>query len=396
MLRALQIALLLLVSMLFGFFYGITMKQRNILHSILHFRDSRTLSNLTPVQIMTEFQEPTRTGFTSIKPTSPQQTTQKNLVTEQNGISKTSKMSTNAKNIRLNEINPLYVLRHGNGIIFLETGDRTQPPALVLCALESAARVYPERPVVFFIKGLSDVNTKYDEENIQRKFPTLSSFPNIYIFPLKLEEVFKDTPLLSWFQKTNRDLEQYWIHVSSDGCRLALIWKYGGIYMDSDIISIRPIPGHNFLAAQFPLESNNAIFGLSTHHEFPWVAMTDFVKNYKGAVWGHQGPQLFTRVLKNYCDFSKFDGIEDIVCGNISFLNPQRFYPISYPQWRRYYEIWKSFPTFNDSYGLHLWNTMNKEQISMVPGDKTLVQHLYQEYCPTTYAAFATNEKIPH
>lgn len=50
--------------------------------------------------------------------------------------------------------------------------------------------------------------------------------------------------------QVNSSTERHWLYVSSDACRLAVIWKYGGVYMDTDVISIRPIPDENFLAAQ--------------------------------------------------------------------------------------------------------------------------------------------------
>ncbi|KAM4694397.1 alpha-1,4-N-acetylglucosaminyltransferase-like [Discoglossus pictus] len=304
------------------------------------------------------------------------------------------------------------ILSQGNGIIFMETTDRLEPRPLVLCAIESAARVYPDRPVAFFMKGLAN-RTEEELENITKNsFPTLSSFNNVHIFPLALKEIFKDTPLLPWFLKfleknstihgdlsakndskiVNPKLERHWIHVSSDGCRLALIWKYGGIYMDTDIISIRPIPYDNFLAAQSSQYSSNGVFGLSQGHNFSWISMEDFVQNYNGAVWGHQGPGLFTRVLNKFCSIPKFQSVEDVMCGNISFLNPQRFYPIAYPSWKLYYQVWKTQPTFNDSFALHLWNYMNKETETVVPGSNTLVDNLYQHHCPVTYASLKRNE----
>eukprot|EP00079_Xenopus_tropicalis_P014677 XP_004911418.1 PREDICTED: alpha-1,4-N-acetylglucosaminyltransferase-like [Xenopus tropicalis] len=182
--------------------------------------------------------------------------------------------------------------------------------------------------------------------------------------------------------------EVYWTHVSSDGSRLALIWKHGGIYMDTDIISIRPIPLTNFLAAEDNLYSSNGIFGCLPRHTFTWKSMEDFVQNYKGAVWGYQGPALFTRILKRFfCDKTGFKSKEDIMCGNITFTNPERFYPIPGPTWTRYFEVWDKYPTFNSSYGLHFFNFANKGAYTMVPGSKTLAEHLYQQYCPSTYGA---------
>ncbi|XP_075425471.1 alpha-1,4-N-acetylglucosaminyltransferase-like [Ascaphus truei] len=297
---------------------------------------------------------------------------------------------------RFKAISPEDVLKQGNGIMFLETTDRMEPSSLVLCAIESAARVYHDRPVVFFMKGLTNITSEEDMSRTRKSFQTLSSFDNVYFFPLRMEEVFKDTPLLSWYMKVNPKSESYWIHVSSDGCRLALIWKHGGVYMDTDIISIRPIPNENFLAAQSSQYSSNGIFGLSPRHSFAWNSMENFVKNYDGAAWGHQGPSLFTRVLNQLCVLSEFKSEDDFLCGNISFLNPQRFYPISYPSWKMYYQVWKKLPTFNNSYALHLWNYMNSDQRkTVVPGSNTLVDHLYQQHCPTTYRAVLRHEGTP-
>ncbi|KAE8604880.1 hypothetical protein XENTR_v10014876 [Xenopus tropicalis] len=298
------------------------------------------------------------------------------------------------ENLNFLTISPVDILSKGNGIIFVETTDRMKPPSLVLCAIESAARVYKDRPVVFFMKGLSRINLVNDELEVQKSFPTLSYLDNIYFLPLRMEEVFRGTPLLPWYMKINPKKEKHWTHVSSDGCRLALIWKHGGIYMDTDIISLRPIPDVNFLAAQSSQFSSNGIFGLFPHHNFSWRSMENFVQNYNGTIWGHQGPQLFTRVLGQDCVIPPFKSTEDVVCGNISFLNPQRFYPIPYPEWRKYYEEWKDYPTFNDSYALHLWNYMNQEQRTIIPGSNTLIDHLYKQYCPSTYGALQRNKSI--
>ncbi|KAM4041310.1 alpha-1,4-N-acetylglucosaminyltransferase-like [Anomaloglossus baeobatrachus] len=285
---------------------------------------------------------------------------------------------------------PAEILKDGDGIIYLETTDRIQPPALVLCAIESAARVYKNRPVAFFMKGLNNTNI---EETVKRHFSVLSSMKNIYFLPLRMEELFIDTPLHSWYHKIDPQKQLHWTHVSSDACRLALIWKHGGMYMDTDFISIRSIPYKDFLAAQSSQFSSNGIFGFSSHHNFTQKCMEDFVQNYDSRIWGQQGPYLFTRVLKTFCDIPNFNTTEDVMCGNITFFNPQCFYPISYSSWREYYKVWDKMPPFNDSYALHLWNYMNSgAKLTMVPGDNTLVEHLYKEYCPSVYNSILRNE----
>ncbi|XP_077149135.1 alpha-1,4-N-acetylglucosaminyltransferase-like [Ranitomeya variabilis] len=276
------------------------------------------------------------------------------------------------------------VLQQGKSIKFMETTDRMDEPSLVLCSIESAARMYPDRPVVFFMKGLGDIVTEDDEKKAQKRYPTLCIYKNIYIFPLRLKQLFADTPFLDWYKKINPKQEVFWTYGKSNACRFAMMWKYGGIYMDTDVISIRPIPEDNFLAAENSQLTSSSVFGLSPHHKLTWELMENFVQNYKGNEWGHQGPGVFTRVVKKHC-VPKFTSVEHVKCANVSYFHPERFYPINYESWRRYFEVWKNLPTFKNSYALHLWNFMNKERISMVVGSNTLVEHLYKQYCPSTY-----------
>lgn len=183
----------------------------------------------------------------------------------------------------------------------------------------------------------------------------------------------------------NSNAERYWLHVSSDASRLAIIWKYGGIYMDTDVISIRPIPDENFLAAQSSKVSSNGVFGFSPHHPFLWACMENFVEHYNSGIWGNQGPRLITRMLKLWCKLRDFKEVSDLKCQNMSFLHPHRFYPISYSQWKSYYEVWDPEPSFNNSYALHLWNHMNQGKRTVVKGSNTLAENLFRKYCPTTY-----------
>ncbi|NWX55824.1 A4GCT acetylglucosaminyltransferase, partial [Promerops cafer] len=289
-------------------------------------------------------------------------------------------------------LTPEQVLNLGKSIIFLETTERLEPPPLVSCSVESAARIYQDRPIILFMRGLNN-ETALDMNTSYAAFSLLSSMKNVFIFPLQMETVFQETPLLQWYNQVVPEQEKNWVHVSSDASRLALIWKYGGIYMDTDVISIRPIPQQSFLAAQKSRFSSNGIFGFPARHQFIWDCMENFVLKYNGNIWGNQGPYLMTRMLKTLCNLTDFQGTEDHSCQNISFLNPQRFYPIPYPAWSRYYQVWDKSPSFNHSYALHLWNFMNRNRKVVVAGSNTLAEKLYKTYCPTTYEDLIQNAK---
>lgn len=38
----------------------------------------------------------------------------------------------------------------------------------------------------------------------------------------------------------------------SDMLRLLTLWKFGGIYMDLDVVSLRPLPLIDFIGAEYP------------------------------------------------------------------------------------------------------------------------------------------------
>ncbi|XP_064419088.1 alpha-1,4-N-acetylglucosaminyltransferase-like [Latimeria chalumnae] len=277
-------------------------------------------------------------------------------------------------------------------IIFIETTDRLQPTLLVMCAVESAARTYPNWTINFYMKGLR--KDMVPNETQHQALSHLSTMKNVFLLPLNMTLILNGTPLSSWYEKVSPEKEKYWTHVSSDACRLALVWRYGGIYMDSDFISMRPIPHKTFLAAQSSKVSSNGILGFHDHHQFLWDCMVDFAQHYNGAIWGHQGPSLITRMLAKLCMLPTFENSQDDVCQNISFLHPNRFYPIPYPAWRKFFEVWKVKPTFDTAYALHLWNFMNQEKKQVVAGSNTLVENLFKEYCPMTYKNMVVGDNL--
>ncbi|XP_077147408.1 alpha-1,4-N-acetylglucosaminyltransferase-like [Ranitomeya variabilis] len=379
MLQSLRFIVLLLILITISFFYGITYKE-NILPFIFSISGERILNGSS--LLVDNMDNPFHgwSNITTVPSTIESSFQEKMLFGTSNPPSTTT--------FNVSPRSPSEILKEGDGIIFLESTDQMQPPSLVLCAIESAARVYKNRPVAFFMKGLNNTNI---DKTVKRNFPALSSLSNVYFFPLSMEDILTDTPLHSWYQKIDPQKQSYWTHVSADACRLALIWKHGGIYLDTDVISIRTIPIKDFLAAQSSQFSSNGIFGFSSHHVFTQTCMVDFVKNYDSTIWGNQGPHLFTEVLKKVCEIPKFIDTEDVMCGNITFFNPKRFYPIPYPAWRKYFQIWDRLSTFNDSFALHLWNFMNKEKLSVAPGSNTLAEYLYKEYCPSTYGTLLRN-----
>ncbi|KAM5314435.1 LOW QUALITY PROTEIN: alpha-1,4-N-acetylglucosaminyltransferase-like [Glossophaga mutica] len=198
----------------------------------------------------------------------------------------------------------------------------------------------------------------------------------------------KEGKLSEWCSKAsdlllqiNTSAQRNWLHISSDGSRLAIIWKHGGLYVDTDVTSIRPIPEENFLAAQASQYASNGVFAFLPHHTFLWECMEIFAEHYNSHIWGHQGPNLMTRMLRLWCKLEDFQEVSDLRCSNLSFLHPQRLDPFCY-RLRHYYKVWDTDPSFNDTYALHLCNYMNQEGRDV---SNTLAESLYCQHCPMPF-----------
>lgn len=65
----------------------------------------------------------------------------------------------------------------------------------------------------------------------------LTNYKNIIIKHKNLLEFVKNTPIEEWWNKTNVLKTSLWptVHIS-DILRLITIWKYGGIYFDTDVV----------------------------------------------------------------------------------------------------------------------------------------------------------------
>ncbi|XP_072331050.1 lactosylceramide 4-alpha-galactosyltransferase-like [Scyliorhinus torazame] len=274
------------------------------------------------------------------------------------------------------------------GIMFVETTDTVEPSALAVCSVESASLRNPDKHVYYFLKGFSGELSHYPRSR-HKAIHVLASLKNVTISPLSLKALFQETPLSSWYEQVNPFWEKYWIHVLSDACRIALLWNYGGIYLDTDIISLKPLAFQNFICAEGYEAANGAALGFEKHHQFIWDCMEDYVRNYDGGTWGSQGPALVSRVLKRWCQSNELGPFFNLECKGISYLPPKHFYPISYTNWESYFQHWrksdiKSF--FAETKGVHVWNYKNVgQQKQVTSGSGTLIEYFFSKYCPTTY-----------
>ncbi|XP_051015367.1 lactosylceramide 4-alpha-galactosyltransferase [Acomys russatus] len=270
-------------------------------------------------------------------------------------------------------------------IFFLETSDKTNPSFLFMCSVESAARAHPESQVVVLMKGLPRNSTALPRN---LGVSLLRCFPNVLIQPLDLQELFQGTPLAAWYLKTRRSWEPYLLPVLSDASRIALLWKFGGIYLDTDFIVLRNLRKlTNTMGFQSQYILNGAFLAFERKHEFLALCIQDFVANYNGWIWGHQGPQLLTRIFKKWCSIHSLK--ESHSCRGVTALPSEAFYPIPWQNWRKYFEDISSEELArltNATYAFHVWNKKS-QGTHLEATSRALLAQLHARYCPTTHEA---------
>lgn len=102
------------------------------------------------------------------------------------------------------------------------------------CAIESAALLNPNLDV--FVLFASPVGLINDTDKTSPIIIALQSYPNIFFRNINLWTYSVDTPLEDWFLSDALFQSQYLNSHVSDYLRYMSLYKYGGLYLDLDVV----------------------------------------------------------------------------------------------------------------------------------------------------------------
>lgn len=205
-----------------------------------------------------------------------------------------------------------------------------------------------------------------------------------------LPQLFKDTPAESWFddmKSGTRDPGEIPLAQNlSNLIRLAVLYKYGGVYLDTDFIVLKDFSGlRNSIGAQSmnPLGNwtrlNNAVLIFDKDHPLLYKFIEEFALNFNGNKWGYNGPYLVSRVVSDLTTAQDY---------NFTILPPMAFYPVYWshvggffkgPQQVRRRWIQHKLEQLTDkTYGMHLWN---KQSSRLTIEQGSIMHRLILEHC---------------
>ncbi|AEC09496.1 alpha 1,4-glycosyltransferase family protein [Arabidopsis thaliana] len=205
--------------------------------------------------------------------------------------------------------------------------------------------------------------------------------------------LLENTPAKSWFQEMKsckRDPGRIPLHQNlSNLARLAFLYKYGGVYLDTDFIVTRSFKGlKNSIGAQTVVEGdsknwtrlNNAVLIFEKDHPLVYSFIEEFASTFDGNKWGHNGPYLVTRVAQR---------ARETIGDNFTVLPPVAFYPFNWLDIPRLFQTPRGsndstllktdlVKLNRESYGLHLWNKITRK---LKIGKGSVIDIIISDHC---------------
>ncbi|KAH6798219.1 hypothetical protein C2S52_022773 [Perilla frutescens var. hirtella] len=264
-----------------------------------------------------------------------------------------------------------------------------------LFGLESLFKTNPESCLIILSNTMDSIHgSKALQPLIEIGFHVRAISPD-------LSSLLSNTPAENWFNEimngTKNAGEIPLPQNLSNLIRLAALYKYGGVYLDTDFIILKDLSSlRNSIGAQSVdvngnwTRLNNAILVFDKNHDLVYKFMEEFASTFDGNIWGHNGPYLVTRVVDREAKTRDF---------NLTILPPMAFYPVDWTRIPRFFarpidlaeQRWvqaKLRQLSLTSYGVHLWNRLsNRLQIE----EGSIIRSLISDNCVLCYRPLSSS-----
>jgi beta-1,3-N-acetylgalactosaminyltransferase 2 len=197
-------------------------------------------------------------------------------------------------------------------IHFIETQGKYLKSTWIASSIESVFRAYPNANVNWHLAP----GVRFQFEDVTNRLDILGYRVNIKTIDV---EDLKNETFTSWtngFLSTifTKDYnKKVWFSHKSDILRYAILFKFGGVYLDTDILLLKQFPSsiidpQGGIAKPFAgwqdsgnRNVNGAVLGAPRHDEWIkrllWEA-SNIYKNPSMAIWQSVGPQLITKTAR--------------------------------------------------------------------------------------------------
>lgn len=147
-----------------------------------------------------------------------------------------------------------------NSIFFHETSCRGSLTPRQACIIESAARTNPQKEIyLLFSAPVNELMLTSGNLN------QLQLFPNVKLARVHLTKYAESTPLEEMVKNKPFETSKWWIEHTSDVLRSLTLFKWGGIYLDTDMLVVKSLTplGPNWVAKEDSHLVNSAAIAMS-------------------------------------------------------------------------------------------------------------------------------------
>lgn len=286
-----------------------------------------------------------------------------------------------------------------NSIFFHETSCGSQMAGRIMvtgrqaCAVESAALLHPHRQVYLLFTSPGDLKRGTgDASDLALK--ALQGYDNVQLQHVDFANYLNNSPLAYLYASGSIELSIYAGSHASDVLRYMTLWKFGGTYLDLDVVVMKPLDdlGENYAGAESNENVAAGVMGLSSRgigHQWASQCLEDLSQTFSGRDWGNNGPGVITRLLRRLCGVQHAMDMSEDSCKGFRVMPPNVFYPIPWWNWTMYFrtsDTQKTLSLVKDSYAIHVWNKHSKN--ALLVGDSAYAK-VARQFCPRVYAALS-------
>lgn len=204
----------------------------------------------------------------------------------------------------------------------------------------------------------------------------------------------QDTPLWEIIENELLEESSYPFSQISDMVRVAILWKYGGVYLDLDCIVLKRLDSlRNALGLSEFIYNwvENGVMAFQSNHLFLLYLMHYMVHEFRADDWLSMGPSAVSNAIEDFCQEKHLEADRPMSCmGNVSLT--LKAYHAFYALGGRFSErdiffrpsakeTLENFAKLSDSFVSHVYDA---EKTDNVPED-SLYAVLGRKFCPTTY-----------
>uniref|UniRef100_A0A182IQ12 Alpha 1,4-glycosyltransferase domain-containing protein n=1 Tax=Anopheles atroparvus TaxID=41427 RepID=A0A182IQ12_ANOAO len=285
------------------------------------------------------------------------------------------------------------LLKYSN-VYFIESSGPFRPVVTIepryACAIEAAARANPRKNIIVLLATWMDF-TEADHLQIP-DLRTLLSFRNVHFRWLDLERFALGTQVDAVIKSKLLYDRPDGVAFLSEILRMVLLFKFGGIYLDLDVVTLKPLEFYhpNFFGARTQDSADTSVMGLQRGdigRSFAYDYLT-FTKDLLEINPNCTGTTLLTNKLLAFCEKVTVQEIVDRGCfGQLEVFSPNLFHPFDETNVSEMFDASKLHlvkDKIADSMAVHMHHHHSRG-LKIDPNGETGYEMIAKTYCPSVY-----------